>query len=82
MSQEKVTRYKEEKANRKALMKKAKRKAILRTVATSVVLIAVVGWVGYSAGSKIIENQPRKSVTMDYEAVNSYLETLSAEETE
>ena len=82
MSQEKVIRYKEEKANRKALMKKAKRKAVLRTVATSVVVIAVLGWVGYSAGIKVIENQPRKSVTMDYKAVNSYLETLSAEDAE
>jgi len=79
MSQEKVARYKEEKANRKELMKKAKRKAVLRTVTTSVVVLAVLGWLGYSAGASIIENQPRKSITVDYSAMEDYMTTLNEE---
>ena len=47
MSQEKVTRYKEEKANRKQTMKKQKRATLVRNTIACVVVAAVVGWVGY-----------------------------------
>lgn len=80
MSQEKVTRYKEEKANRKQLMKKAKRKAVLRNIITCVVVVAALGWVGGSAALEIIEAQPRAAVTVDYTELNDYLGTLNAEE--
>lgn len=48
MSQEKVNRYKEEKANRKAIMKKQKRMKVLRNVLTAVVIVGVLSWIGYS----------------------------------
>lgn len=80
MSQEKVARYKEEKANRKKLMKKAKRKAVLMKLAGSLVAIALVVLIGTSAYSKYEENKERPSVTVDYSAVQDYIQTLSAEE--
>lgn len=80
MSQEKVARYKEEKANRKKLMKKAKRKAVLMKLAASLVAIALVVLIGTSAYSKYEENKKRPSVTVDYSAVQDYIQTLSAEE--
>lgn len=80
MSQEKVARYKEQKANRKEIMKKAKRAKILRNSIAGVVLAAVVGWVGYSAVAFYIDNLPRPSVDVDYNAISDYESSLSEEE--
>lgn len=80
MSQEKVDRYKEQKANRKELMKKAKRAELIRNCIASVVLVAVIGWVGYSGVTYIIKHQPRPEVDVNYTAVADYVETLTAEE--
>lgn len=79
MSQEKVARYKEEKANRKAIMKKQKRAKVLRNSIASIVLVAVVGWVGYSAVDFYLENRPRIEVEADYTAINEYQKGLSAD---
>ena len=48
MSQKKVDQYKEQKANRKALMKKEKMMLRLEVGAIVVVLVALIGWFGYS----------------------------------
>ena len=77
MSQEKVTRYKEEKANRKVIMKKQKRAKIFRNSMMGIVLVAVVGWVGYSAVDYYQNNKPRETVEVDYAAVDEYLESIS-----
>lgn len=79
MSQEKVTKYKEEKANRKAIMKKQKIAKIVRNSITAIVLVAVVGWVGYSGVAYYQENKPREVVEVDYTALNEYTSELSAE---
>ncbi len=81
MSQEKVAKYKEAKANRKETMKKEKRAKMLRKSLTGIILVAVIGWVGYSAVEFYIENQPRQTVEVDYDALDTYLEGLD-EETE
>ena len=81
MSQEKVNKYKEEKANRKETMKKAKRAAAVRNVIASVVLVAAIGWVGYSGVTYIIDKQPRPELDVNYTAVNDYVESLTAENT-
>lgn len=73
MSQEKVAKYKEEKANRKELMKKAKQKRAIRNTVTAIICVAVVGWLGYSAVDYVIENQPRQEVEVDYTAIDEYL---------
>lgn len=54
MSQEKVARYKEEKANRKTMMKKEKRKHFFRKCVVGVVAIGLIGWIGYSADRKSV----------------------------
>ena len=77
MSQEKVTKYKEAKANRKETMKKQKRVKMLRSTIIGVVCVAVLGWVGYSAVDYYQNNQPRESVEVDYSAVDDYLESIS-----
>lgn len=81
MSQEKVNRYKEEKANRKETMKKAKRAEFFRNAITGIVLVAVVGWVGYSGVTYIIRHQPRQEVGVNYTSVTDYVESLTAQET-
>lgn len=81
MSQEKVNKYKEEKANRKEAMKKEKRASLIRNVVAGVVLAAAVGWVSYSGVTYIIEKQPRPEVSVDYTALNDYAESLTAEAT-
>ena len=77
MSQEKVTKYKETKANRKETMKKQKQAKMLRNTVMAVVAVAVLGWVGYSAVDYYQNNQPRESVEVDYSAVDDYLESIS-----
>ena len=79
MSQEKVARYKEEKANRKEIMKKQKIAKITRNSITAVVLVAVLGWVGYSAVAYYQDNKPREAVEVDYAALNEYTNGLSVE---
>lgn len=81
MSQEKVEKYKEAKANRKKTMKKEKRMRILRNGIALTVVVAAVGWVGYSGVASIIESQPREAVEVDYTAVSNYETQLSAVET-
>lgn len=81
MSQEKVNKYKEEKANRKETMKKARRVSLVRNIVASVVLVAAVGWVGYSGVTYIIDKQPRPEVSVDYTALDEYSKSLTAEET-
>lgn len=79
MSQEKVDKYKEQKANRKEIMKKQKRAKLLRNSLTGLVCVVLLGWVGYSAVDYYQSNKPRKSVEVDYAALNEYTEGLSAE---
>ena len=49
MSQEKVDRYKKEKANRKQIMRKEKMANLLRKCVVGIVGLILVGWIGYSA---------------------------------
>ena len=79
MSQEKVLKYKEEKANRKATMKKQKIAKIARNSITTVICVAVLGWVGYSAVAYYQDNKPREVVEVDYAKLNEYTSSLSAE---
>ena len=48
MSQEKIDRYKEEKANRKKNVSKQKRNALLAKIAGVIVAIGIVVWFGWS----------------------------------
>ena len=77
MSQEKVAKYKEQKANRKAIMRKEKITKTIRNTFATVILVALVGWLGYSGVVYIIDNRPVPSVEVDYTAVSEYETSLS-----
>ena len=79
MSQEKVDKYKQEKANRKQNMKKEKVKQAFRRVVVGVLGIALVGWLGYSAWDIYETKQNSGPVTADITALNDYTAGLSAE---
>lgn len=79
MSQEKVERYKKEKANRKQTMKKDKAKSIAARTAGAIVCIALLGWIGYSGYSIWEAKQPAKTTTVSTDALSGYLDELSTE---
>lgn len=78
MSQAKVDKYKEEKANRKEIMKKEKMKHMVRRCIVSLCGLALVVWLGYSAYNVYEESQPKESVAVNYEAVTTYQQELAA----
>nr|WP_297874563.1 hypothetical protein [uncultured Blautia sp.] len=87
MSQEKVDRYKKEKANREKIQKKEKRTLFLEKLAITVVGIAMVAWIGYSAYGVFTRPDPdaeQEVVTteMDITAISDYLNGLAEETAE
>ena len=80
MSQEKVAKYKESKANRKEAMKKQKQARLVRNTVLTVVCVAVIGWLGYSAVDYIKNHQPRLNVEVDYSAVEDFTGHMAGEE--
>lgn len=79
MSQAKVERYKQEKANRKKIMAQEKRKRITAIVCGWVIAIAVVGWAGYSAYRTYENNKPMETVYANLDAINDYVDALDGE---
>lgn len=77
MSQEKVDRYKKEKANRKQIMRKERMMSIVRKAVLTVVAVALVAWLGYSAYDIHESNQERAVAEVNYSAVTDYLNGLS-----
>lgn len=80
MSQEKVERYKKEKANRKTTMKKEKAKSIATRIIGTVICVALVAWIGYSSYSKWESSRPVKTTEITTDALSDYLNGLSTEE--
>ena len=79
MSQEKVAKYKEAKANRKEIMKKEKQARRVRNTIACVVCVVILGWLGYSAVDYLQNNQPRHNVEVDFSAIDEYAGTLVEE---
>ena len=77
MSQEKVDRYKQEKANRKQIMRKQKAMGIARKLILAVVAIALVGWLGYSAFDIYESGKERVVAEVNYDAVTNFLNNMS-----
>ena len=77
MSQEKVDRYKKEKANRKKIMRREKAMSVVRKLILTVAALALIGWLGYSAYGIHEENKERVVAEVNYDAVTDYLNTLS-----
>lgn len=80
MSQAKVDRYKEEKANRKKIMAQEKRKHMLAVICGWAIAIAVIGWAGYSAYSVYENNQPIKTIYANLDSINDYMSSLDTAE--
>ena len=79
MSQAKVDRYKKEKADRKKTMRKEKIMRNVKRCVAGVIVLAIVGWFGYSAYDLHSSNQERAVAEVNYDSVEDYLSTLSAE---
>ena len=79
MSQEKVNKYKDQKANRKELIKKEKRNTALRRCAYIVVGLALVGWLTFSVVNSVDRARPRQVVEVDFQAVTDYMNVLQEE---
>ena len=77
MSQEKVDRYKQEKANRKKNVKKEKVQNALRKFAVGIVGLAMVGWIGYSAYGTYEARKPKQEAHIDYTALTDLQSELS-----
>jgi len=77
MSQAKVDRYKEEKANRKKILAKEKRKRIAGTICGWLIALLIVGYSGYNAYEK---SKPIKTIYADLDAINNYMDTINTEE--
>lgn len=76
MSQEKVDKYKKEKANRQKLMRRERIIHHLEMTGIALVCVLAIGWVGYSiydtAASKVND-----AIVVDNTAVDSYISGLS-----
>ena len=77
MSQAKVDKYKEEKKNRDAIIKKQKRNMKLGTAAFAIVCVLFVGWFGYSLVDRATRpDENAESVVTEWD-VNSYMDYRS-----
>ncbi len=81
MSQAKVDRYKEEKKNRKQIIKKEKRKRILERTIGVVVVVAIACWIGFSGYSYYQEKKPIAKTELSTTALSDYLSGLTATDT-
>ena len=81
MSQEKVDRYKQEKANRQQIMKKQKRNRILGIVLTLVIVIGLVAWFGIAVFRNVSASRaasaPAQVTELDLTEVDNYLQELA-----
>lgn len=78
MSQEKVNKYKEQKANRKKIIKKEKAKHFFRKCMVGIVGVALIGWLGYSAYGIYDSNRPKQTAEVDYTAITDYQTSLTS----
>lgn len=77
MSQEKVQRYKQEKANRKEIIKKQKRREKLIKAASAVVALVLIGWIGFSVYDSITSAPAQgKNITVDMNSIEEYITGL------
>lgn len=80
MSQEKVDKYKAEKANRKQNLKKEKYKLIAGRICAVVVVLAIIGWGGYSIYTRYEDTKPTNYIDVDTSAISDYQNSLTPEQ--
>ncbi len=79
MSQAKVDRYKEQKANRQKIMEKEKRQRLMWKIGGWALAAVCVCWIGVSAYSKF-HVPVRAEYEINTTALDDYLNSLDAEE--
>ena len=77
MSQQKVDQYKKERYNRKNQLKKEKRNRLISRIAGGVIVVAVAGWIGFSAYSRMQAGKPVSYTEVSMDALNNYMSTLN-----
>ena len=80
MSQAKVDRYKEEKANRKKTIAKEKMLRRVKMAVGVLVAVVIVGWAGFSGYRVYESNKPMKTIYTNLSAIEDYMTTLDTEE--
>lgn len=80
MSQKKVDNYRAGKLNRSKTARKEKLIDRLEILAWVVICVAMIGWIGFSAYSKIAQKDAStvQETVMDTSAVDNYVSGLSA----
>ncbi|MBR1391037.1 MAG: hypothetical protein IJ567_06305 [Lachnospiraceae bacterium] len=79
MSQAKVDRYKNEKRNRKKIMRREKAASVLRTSVVTLVAAAIVGWAGYSVVQRYQDDKPASYTDVNISAISDYLNNIGAD---
>ena len=72
MSQAKVDRYKEQKKNRKKIMKKEKCKAFLGRTVGVLICVAILGWAGWSCWNLYESKKPASYTEVNMDAISDY----------
>lgn len=80
MSQAKVDRNKENKANRKQTMARNKRNHLIGVICGWIVAIALLGWIGQSAYQVYLNSQPIETIYADLTPISDYLTDITADE--
>lgn len=80
MSQAKVDRYKQEKANRKQIMARNRIKRTCGIILGWVILALIVGWAGYNGYKYYEANKPIETFYCDTSDLDSYLQALNGTE--
>lgn len=79
MSQEKVAKYKEAKANRKEIMKKEKRAKMVNNCLFALIPIALVAVIGLGVYSTYKDSIPRPSVDVNYTTISDFDDAMLEE---
>ena len=79
MSQAKVDKYKNEKANRKKTNARNKVKRVIARIVAAAAVVALVGWGGYSGYQYYEKSRPVNCYYADISAVSDYLQGLSTD---
>ena len=78
MSQQKVDKYKQDKANRSQLIKKQKRNFRIEIIAITAVVVGLLGWFGVSYYERLETAKPPTEYPISSGAIDDYLSDLDA----
>lgn len=79
MSQAKVDKYKKDKVNRKKEMAKKKVERVIGIICGCAILVALVGWAGYTGYNYYEDNKPANTYYTNTSALNDYVSSLNTE---